>query len=329
MNRGERILVTGASGFIGSHLADHFLAAGFRARCLLRPTSSRRYLPNGKFETAIGRLSEPESLRKAVKGADWIVHCAGATYCRCEEDYFAVNLTGTANLLRAAVEAAPDLKGFIYLSSLSAAGPAPGGRPLTEDDPPAPVSYYGRSKLSGEEEAKKFAGAFPVTVLRPAAVYGPRERELFEIIRLVGRGWSIHPGLRDIHLSLIYVSDLAEVVTAALKPRREGLRLYYLADGRHYRSGELLALARELIGRRTLRIRIPLGLAAGAGGLAARLRPDAGCAFYLDKLKEMRHNYWLCDIAKARRELDFSPRYDLRRGMTAAIEWYRREGWLK
>lgn len=324
----DRILVTGGSGFIGGHLVDGLLARGMRVRCLLRPTSSRRFLPVDEIEEAEGRLEDVESLRRAAAGVDWIVHSAGITLSCREEEYFAVNRSGTANLLRAAAGAGGGLKGFIYLSSLAAGGPCRDGRPRTEDDPPAPVSCYGRSKLAGEEETRKYAATFPVTVFRPAAVYGPREREIFEIIRQVERGWEIHPGRKDIHLSMIYVTDLVEAVASAMKQNRKNWRLYYLADGNSYRSGELLALAGQLLGRRTIRVRPPLGAVSCVFRMLSRLQPDGRCAFYLDKVREMRHNYWLCDISRAKRELDFRPRFDLRRGLAAAIEWYRREGWI-
>lgn len=324
-----KVLITGASGFIGSHLMDRFLEDNLRVRCLVRSTSSLRFIPTERVELVEGSLSDIDSLRRAADGVDLIVHAAGLTMACREEDYFAVNRTGTSNLLRAAAESSPDLKGFVYLSSLAAGGPSRDGRPLTEDVRPLPVSCYGRSKLAGEEEAKKFSDVFPVVVLRLGAVYGPREKEILEMIRQIRRGWGFHPGRKDIHLSMVYVTDMVQAVALALDNARPGWRLYYVSDGEVHQSGRIMSMIAEMVGKKPVRFRLPLGIVRGVFLSIARFRPEARCAFYLDKISEMRHKYWLCDINKARQELGFQPRVSLRQGLQATISWYRRQGWLK
>ncbi len=321
-------LVTGGTGFIGSHLVERLLREGFRVRCLVRETSSLAFLPREGVELKTGDLSDAPSLRQAVAGAELIFHLAGSVKAGSREGFFRVNAEGTRRLLQAAAEASPPPAAFVYLSSLSAAGPSPDGRLLTEEDEPRPVSLYGESKLAAERAAAGFAGRFPLTVIRPPAVYGPREKEIYRFLAAAGRGLRISVSWEDRLFSLIHVADLVEAILLAARTPGRGIRTYFVCDGAVHSWDRSLRMVAELLGRRTVPLRLPWSLLWTLARSAGALFPASPPAFYVDKIREMAQKCWLCSAEKARRELGFTPRFPLKEGMAETIRWYRDNGWL-
>ncbi len=327
MGEEKLALITGASGFIGSHLAGSLRSRGWQVRCLLRAASSRERLPREGVEVAIGELGDRASLRDALEGMDTVFHLAGRVRGRSRREFLAANLEGTGNLLEAARETR-QVKRFIFVSSLSAAGPSPDGRPRREEEAPHPVSLYGESKLAAEEEAGRFRDSFAVTILRPAAVYGPGDRETLQLIRMAGRGWRFQPGGRGSTFSAVHVRDVVEGILLAAARTGEEPATYFLADGNVYTWEDTFDLLRDNLGKRTGRFKVPWTAGSAAIRFVAGLLPRSPAAFYLDKVREMSHKYWVCDITRARTELGFSPRYQLPEGLRKTIEWYREAGWL-
>ena len=176
------VLVTGATGFIGSHLAERLLADGHRVRCLVRRTANRRWLGDPRLELADGSITEPSSLPAAVAGIDIIFHVAGLTAARSREEFFRGNHDGTKNMLEAAARAGKPLR-FVHVSSQAAAGPSPTATPIDESFPCRPITAYGESKRAAEEEVLKYADQFPITIVRPPAVYGPRDNGVYTFFR--------------------------------------------------------------------------------------------------------------------------------------------------
>src|SRR5581483_8675949 len=200
----ERALVTGASGFIGRHLAEHLLREGVRVRVLVR--DARRWR-GPRTEMAVGDLADRAALRNAVRGVDRVYHVAGLTKARREADYFTVNHLGTVHLLQACLEVNPALRRFVLVSSQAAAGPVWAGRPVTEHDPPRPVSAYGWSKLRAEQAALACSPLLPITIVRPPVVYGPRDRDTLLVFRAARFG--LVPRLGPLAcLSIVHVDDL-------------------------------------------------------------------------------------------------------------------------
>ncbi len=333
-----RALVTGASGFIGSTLVEQLGRLGFEVTALLRRTSSHKNLEGAKYLCAEGDLSDEASLRRAVKGMDYVFHLAGLTSARTRGEYFEFNTEGTARLARAAAAEAPALQRFVFVSSLAAAGPSEGMRPKTETDVDKPVSAYGESKLAAEQELAKYREAFPVSIVRPPIVYGPKDKDVFQIIQTVSRNFM--PLLKgstpdgNKFYSSIYVHDLVRgIIQAGLAPREKvpsGEVFFLSADEVHSYRDMLSSMAQHL-NRDPLRVSVPrfaVVLAAGAASVASAVTRKK-FPLNLDKLNELLPDYWICSNEKAKRVLGFAPEFNLNTGMGQAIEWYRQHKWIQ
>lgn len=318
------ILITGATGFVGSHLVEALTARGDRARALVRESSDTSLLERHGFETVVGSLSDEASLRWSVAGVRTVLHLAAATRALDAETFHRINAEGTKNLI-AALEAEGGDQRLVYLSSMAAVGPSR-GRPVRPDDEPRPLTAYGRSKLAGERAVLEHpAGA---AVIRAPAVYGPRDRDLLTFFRLARFG--ILPAVGPAHrqVQLIHAADLAAALVAAADARNAS-GIYHVAEPRAYRWSEVLAMVARALDRDGIRIPVPgaaLKLAATVSEGFARLtrRP---VVFDRDKAKELMAE-WLCDTATARRELGFQAAVPLTDGLRETAAWYRSYGWL-
>jgi nucleoside-diphosphate-sugar epimerase len=335
-NRGpETALVTGASGFIGGHLAAHLVERGDRPRCLVRPSSRVSRLRGLGAELVRSDLAGDGDLAPALAGVDVVYHLAGVTKARHTSDYARGNVRATARLLRAARAARErgqaGLRRLVLVSSLAAAGPSPGGSPLAEDAEPSPVSRYGRSKLLAERVAREVGRGVPVTIVRPPVVYGPRDTDFFQLIRAAARGWVAEVGDGGGRAySLIHVRDLVRgMVVAGESPRAAG-QTYYLTGEPPCPWRGLLALLAGLLGRPVRPVSVPGPLAWCVGAASELVCAFAGRPALLsrDKVREAREGSWTCDGAKAARELGFQATISLAEGLRETIAWYRGEGWL-
>ncbi|MFQ5640698.1 MAG: NAD-dependent epimerase/dehydratase family protein [bacterium] len=326
-----RALVTGGRGFIGSTLIEHLIAQGFDVTCLLR--HSRKglgWLDGVHFDHIEGDLSNRTALKQAVTGVDYVFHLAALTKAYKQEEFIRVNVEGTKSLLQAIGENNPKLKKFILVSSLAAAGPSISGQSLSEEDKSFPISNYGRSKLEAEKATLSYDSEFPVCVVRPPAVYGPRDKDMFTIFKMTKQGWLPRLGGRMRVASLIHVDDLVSGIRlAACNPVSNG-QLYYLSNEDDYAWEEVESLVAELMGTFPKKIQIPIAFAflfCLSSGLISRVtkRP---ALFNLDKYRELKETHWICNSATARQELGFQTRYSLKEGFMQTLEWYREHGWI-
>lgn len=325
-----RALVTGASGFIGSNLVERLLAEGAQVKCLVRPRSKLTWLSNPHLTLVPGDFHNPASLVQAVTDVDAVFHVAGATRAARRSGYFRGNLEATCNLLRACEDYGPGDQKFLFISSLAAAGPS-SGLPLTEDLKPYPVSAYGESKLAAEGAVLEFGRKRPVIVIRPPAVYGPRDRDTFMLFKSMQRGFHVIPGLSVQKVSLVHVHDLVTGILLAVRSEQAPSRVYYIcSDGQHdWRTvGEYLGLA--LGRRRFVTIYVPWGmmrLIALGGSLVSQFTRSP-TLLSLDKLRDVRQSNWLCSNERAKAEIGFKPAIDLLTGLTTTAAWYKKIGWL-
>lgn len=330
---GRVAVVTGASGFVGSHLVDALAARGWRVRRLARAASppARDDGAAGGVETHVVDFADARTLDRtaALDGADAVFHVAGVTKRRTLDAFRAGNVLPTAALLAALGRRGGPRPRFVHVSSQAAAGPAPApDAPLTEDDPPRPVEGYGRSKL--EAEAVVRGAELPWTVVRPGAVYGPRDADFLTAFRHARRGLAVYPGPRRAQLSLVYVEDLADaLVRAAETPAAEG-RTYFAAA--HDASWhDVYAAAAAACGAR-LRLEVAppawgLRLAGRLGDAYGRLTGRHPLA-NSHKVTLGLQPWWLCSAARARRELGWAPQVALDEGARRTAAWYAARGWL-
>jgi nucleoside-diphosphate-sugar epimerase len=324
-----KVLVTGASGFIGTHVVRHLAEVGHEPLPMVRtPECPQALLP---FSSGLRRasLEDDAALQDAVEGADIIVHLGGLTRARSEAEFAATNGEGVTRLMRAVRARAPGLRRFIYVSSLSAGGPSDGAVPVREDEKPRPVSAYGRSKLLGERRLREEAGPVPWTILRPPIVYGPGERDLFTMFKAARRGIVPLLGFAERWYSIVHVSDLAAAIAkVATLPAAAGAT-YYVAEPRAYSGRDLALLIGAALGKAPRILRVPHfvgALVAASGSLLKRFMRRAPIVT-LDKMPELVRS-WVCSPDRIARECDVRTRITFADGAIEAAAWYREQGWL-
>ncbi len=325
-----KALVTGARGFIGSFLVEKLLEQGHEVRCLLRRKSGHSWLDGLDFETVQGDITQAASLETAVQNVDVVFHLAGCTKALNRAGFYRVNVDGTRNLLEATAKYNPQLSRFVHVSSLAAAGPTRNGRPLLESEKPFPVSNYGKSKLESEHVAQEFCADLPITIVRPPAVYGPRDRDVFDFFKQAKLG--IRPvlggGARS--ASFIYVKDLVDGLLLAADKKGAIGQTYFLCDDAPYTWDELGSCIDAALNVTTRRIVLPLSLAflvCVGVELFSQITRKPGL-LNLDKYREIKMNHWVCSNGKARQELGFVPGFSLQAGIQEAGQWYLQQGWL-
>jgi nucleoside-diphosphate-sugar epimerase len=327
-----KVLVTGASGFLGSHIAEQLSRGGHAIVALVRRSSNTGFLATlPRVELAYGAVEDAESVQRAMTGVDAVVHAAGLVKARSEEEFFQINTDGTRNMLDAAKAKAPGLKRFVFVSSLIAAGPSLDGRPVSSDARANPVTGYGRSKIAAERLVLAEKDALPVIILRPPMIYGPRDNESFAFFQSVSR--RVLPMLGDGSntLSVIYASDAALACIRAIESDVPSGRTYFIDDGRIYVWREMLADVEAALGTRAiLRFGLPFFVMRGAAFASEVAGRVTGKAVMLtrDKLNELAAPHWVCDSSDARRDLGWEPQVLWPEGTRRAATWYREQGWL-
>jgi dihydroflavonol-4-reductase len=324
------VLVTGANGFIGSHLVEALLEKGYRVRCLVRPTSDRTFIQHLPVTWAVADVREPASLAEACQGIDGVCHCAALTRALDRETFMRTNAEGTRALAQACLALDPPVRRFLFLSSQAAAGPSQAAdRPVDELSAPRPVTWYGDSKLAAERLLQAMAGQLPLTIIRAAAVFGPRDRDFLTYFRLVRRGWSLQLGRAERRISLIYVRDLVRLLLLALESEQASGRLYFASNG-DLSYGEFSAAIADALGCRARRVVLPEAALAPISLYArieGRLTGHPGL-LNEQRVLDLRQRYWLCSSQRACAELGFSPQVDLQAAVDETAGWYQANGWL-
>lgn len=334
----ESILITGASGFIGSFIVEEALKRKFGVWAGIRASSSREYLENRKIHILELDFAHPNELRAQLSGHkgtynkfDYIIHCAGVTKCVDKNDFDRVNYLQTKYFVDTLRELNMIPKQFIFISTLSVFGPVREKtyRPISESDTPMPNTAYGLSKLKAEIYLQSIPG-FPYVIYRPTGVYGPREKDYFLMAKSIRQHLDFSVGFRRQDLTFVYVKDIVQAVFQGIE-KKVCRRAYFLADGKVYQSRAFSDLIRKELGNPfVIRFRCPLFVLKVVSLLAefwAKQRKTTS-TLNSDKYKIMKQRNWQCDLTPAIEELDFSPEYDLKRGVKETIAWYKEKGWL-
>jgi len=323
-------LVTGATGFIGSHLVELLLSRAHTVRVLLRKTSSLEWLKGLPIELFYGDLFDMEAMQKAVSGVDYVYHSAGLTKAKTPEEYYRANQEGTRNLLNSALAQAPRIRRFVHVSSQAAAGPSPTSAPITEDFPANPLTTYGKSKLKAEQEVLEVSSRIPVTICRPPAVYGPRDKDIFEFFNTYKRGLQPIVGFSEKYVSLVHVTDLVRGFVLAGESEKARGQTYFISSERAYGWKEVGEVTRAAMGRGAIRVRIPEPLVyviSAFAEIGAKFSPKPAL-INLEKARDMVQDYWTCDSSKATRDFGYRQEISLVDGIRGTVEWYREQGWL-
>ena len=323
------MLITGATGFVGSHVLEASAGYKFQVRALVRKPADADRLQAAGIECVIGSLEDEGSLREAVAGTTAVLHLAAATKARTPADYQRANVAGTQAVIDAMLAADPRPAKLIYLSSLAAVGPPRQGRPVTRDDVPRPLTTYGRTKLAGEKVCEVAADRFQVAILRAPAVYGPRDRDVFEFFRLANRGVVPLPRAATGRVQMIHVRDLARsLLLAATSSAARGV--YHVAEAQSYGWEEMARMVGRALGRRVRVPRIPTPAIIAAATLNETIFGLMGKStiFNREKADELTVPGWLCETELARRDFGFEAHIPLQEGFNETANWYKLNGWL-
>lgn len=325
-----KVLLTGASGFVGSHILDCLLAQQLPTAVLLRPTSPRRFLAQHlpALEVRTGSLDQPPSLAEALPGITHVVHCAGATKVVRSNEFYTINHVGTRNLLDAVNKHGTQVERFLHISSLAVVGPATSAQPARELDPPRPISHYGHSKLAAELEVRTRCRP-PATIVRPPAIYGPRDEGFFSLFKAIHRRVLPRPSATQ-SLSLVYGKDLARAVVTCLRDPRAAGKTYFVASPQIVTARQMADVIAAQFRHWTLPCPLPPALLWTAclfQGLLARVTRRASL-LNLQKFHELRAPGWVCDSSLIQRELGVVCPTSLETGVAETLTWYRNEKWL-
>ncbi|MEW6195071.1 MAG: NAD-dependent epimerase/dehydratase family protein [Bacteroidota bacterium] len=323
-------VVTGASGFVGSHVVDRLLSEGHHVKCILRETSSKRWLEGKPVEIINSGLTDKENLRKVLSGADYLYHIAGVVKSKREDGYFKGNVETTSNLLDVLCEVNTNIKRVIIVSSLTACGPSYDNKICNEETIEHPITTYGRSKLTQEQLAKKYMDKLPITIIRPPAVYGPRDTEIYLVFKMYKMGLMTLIGFNKKVLSLVYIDDLVDGIYTASVSEKAINQTYFISAKEINDWKQVGGYIGEALGRKALYLRLPHFLVYTVAAVAQFLAlfSSKAATMNLEKARDFVQESWTCDITKAEKELGFRQRVPTKEGIKKSIDWYRQMKWL-
>ncbi len=324
-----RALVTGATGFVGSHLADLLISQGVDVVAPVRNANRLRWAAGLDARIVQTNYGDIKGLRSLVAECDTIFHVAGLTKSHVPGPFYSGNLMPTAALAEAAASDGRPRR-FILVSSLAAAGSSTPDRPRREEDPSAPVTPYGWSKLRAEEALLKYRNRLDIAIVRPPTIYGPRDGETYPLFRLANLGLVILPSGLDPLLSMIQVGDLVDGIWQLAQAPSYRQPVYFMAHSEQLRLNELGRWTAVHLGRRPVEVRVPVGMLEMLGWAGWAFGAITGTSLMMDryKVRDFRQPAWTCDPARVKAEHGISAETPFQEGMVESVEWYRRQGWL-
>lgn len=325
-----RAVVTGGAGFIGSHLVEALLARGDQVTCVERPETARGWVEGLPARWRPIGLDDPVALSRAFDGADFVFHLAALTEAASPADLYRINTEGTAHVLEACERQDGFAPRLVYVSSIAASGPCRNRENLDPATIPFPLSHYGNSKLLAEAVVHAHADSVPATIVRFPSVYGPRERAVLKVFRLIRHGAALTVGDWDREVSMLFVQDAVQGLIAAADSDAAVGRTYLLAHPETVTWRGFALTAAAAMGSHPVLISIPAFVArtiAVTAEVIARLSRH-GAILNRDRVRELCALRWVCDPSRAIAEAGFRPAFPLERGIPETARWYRGMGWL-
>lgn len=328
-----KVLITGATGFIGSHLAELLFKKGYEISVLTRKNSNNKYISHLPIEYKIADFMVPESLTEAVSGVDYIYHVAGVVAAKTSKEFFDGNQIATRNLLEAVITHNPNLKKFIHVSSLAAIGPALDANSAVDSKTiPHPITTYGKSKLAAEEEVLSRMSKIPCTIVRPPAVYGERDIGVYSFFQAMQKsGFAPIIGFDKKLVSLVHQADLVNGIVMAGESQNSIGKGYFISSERYYSWEEVGEVTAKIIGRKKSRyIRVPhlvVFAAAAVSDFVGRFQKKPPI-FDFEKGKDITQQFWICSVLEAKTDFGYSQEISLENGIERTMRWYKENGWL-
>ncbi len=315
---------------MGSHTIELLLQRGFQVRCLVRRTRSDLGWAEGlPVEIVRGSYYDVESLREAIGTVDYVFHIAGVTKARKPRQYNDGNVLSTRNLLEASA-ANPKLKKFCFTSSLTATGPSLDGKPVDENSPCNPITTYGITKLEAETICQLHANRIPIVILRPPAVYGPRDRDGLGIFQWANKGYILGFGSKEKTVSLIYGPELARAIVEATVSERTTGETYFVADPQAYPFSETMGKVARMVGKRARTLVFRKWLLYGLAGIseAVSVFQSNPPVLNIEKVRDLVQKSWVCSPRKIEEHIGFRTQVSIEDGLRRTLEWYEEHGWL-
>jgi len=325
-----KALVTGGHGFIGSFLVEKLLKENFSVRCLVRKTSDLRWIKDLPVELITGDITESQTLPHAVEGVDYIYHIAGAIKGTTREKFFSTNCQGTLNLAEVSQKYNPNLKRFIFTSSIAATGPTSGTQKPTEDTPCHPVSNYGQSKWEAEKLLKEKFPTLPLTIIRPPIVYGPRDENFLKFFQFAKRGFFPVPPPYERYYSIVYVKDLVEGIYTASQAEVAKGKIYFIANPEFYSFESMARHLSRPFKKEPRFFYVPywgVRFLALLGDLYVYVTKKE-TMLTTKKVPEIMASSWICSSEKAWRDFHFKTQVPLSQGMEETVQWLKEHRYL-
>ncbi len=330
MQSKEIAVVTGANGFVGSHLVDYLLSKGWIVRCVVRKSSDLRWLKDKNVELFDCGLLDKDGLRKAFKDASYIFHVAGVVKSKTKEGYFKGNVDTTRNLLEVASENPSQIKRFLIVSSQTVTGPSTKDKPVNENSECKPITTYGKSKLAEENLALSFKDKLPITICRAPAVYGERDTEIFIYFNTFNKGLTTTIGFNRKELSLIHAADLVEGFYLAAVSEKAIGQIYFIGSEKFYTWEEVNSITSKILNKKPIIIKVPHFLVYAIAAIAQffSLFSKKPATLNIEKAKDITQQYWTCDTSKAIRELGYRQKISIEEGIKRTCDWYKKMKWF-
>jgi nucleoside-diphosphate-sugar epimerase len=327
----EIAVVTGANGFVGSHLVDLLLEKGYKVKCITRKSSNLRWLEGKDIEIFDCGLTDKDGLKKALKNAAYVYHVAGVVKSKKPDGYFKANVDATRILLDTISESKENIKKVLIVSSQTAVGPSEKGKPVNEGSGCHPITTYGRSKLAEEELAKSYMDRLPITICRAPAVYGERDTEILIFFKTFNNGLMTTIGFDKKEVSLIHVVDLVNGFFLAAESEKSSGETYFISSEKFYTWDEVGKATSKILNKKPLKVKVPHSIVFSIASLAQffAIFTSKPATLNIEKARDITQSYWTCDTSKAIRDFGYRQNISLEEGIKRTCDWYKKVGWIK